>query len=310
MHIRTNKYLNVIFRPVLLLCEYLGKYHPVILAKIRYFARFHKFLNLKDPKDLNEKILFLSLRTDTMLWTKLADKYRVREYIHELGLDDILVKLYGVYDSVEDIDFPKLPNSFVLKTTHGSGDIRIINDKSQLNLEDTVESLQKDLNTVYGPIEGGLHYMRIPRKIIVEELMHNDETTSKYSSSIIDYKIWCFNGKAHYIWACCNRDKHGTDVMTYDTNWNAHPEYSIFNNEYRKGMLIPKPMNLEKMLHIAEQLSKPFPVVRVDLYDINGKIYFGEMTFTSLGGLMDFYTPEFLRSCGEKIDLSGVKIIR
>lgn len=310
MHIRTNKYLNIIFRPVLNFCIWLGTYHPILLVKIRYFARFHKFLDLKNPKDLNEKILFLSLRTDTTLWTKLADKYRVREYIHELGLDEILVKLYGVYDRAEDIDFSKLPDSFVLKTTQGSGDIRIIKDKSQLNQVDIVVALRNDLNTVYGALEGGHHYMRIQRRIIAEELIHNDEISSKYSASIIDYKIWCFNGKSHYIWACCNRDKHGTDVMTYDTNWNEHPEYSIFYDHYRRGEIIPKPANLQKMLHIAEILSKPFPVVRVDLYDIGGKVYFGEMTFTSLGALMDFYTPEFLKSCGEKIDLSGVKTIR
>ena len=179
MHIRTNKYLNIIFRPVLNFCIWLGTYHPILLVKIRYFARFHKFLDLKNPKDLNEKILFLSLRTDTTLWTKLADKYRVREYIHELGLDEILVKLYGVYDRAEDIDFSKLPDSFVLKTTQGSGDIRIIKDKSQLNQVDIVVALRNDLNTVYGALEGGHHYMRIQRRIIAEELIHNDEISSK-----------------------------------------------------------------------------------------------------------------------------------
>lgn len=92
--------------------------------------------------------------------------------------------------------------------------------------------------------------------------------------------------------------------MTYDLKWNAHPEFSIFNSHYRRGQLIPKPENFEEMIAIAEKLAKPFPVVRVDLYNINGKIYFGEMTFTSLGGLMDFYTDEFQKMCGDLIDVN------
>ena len=128
--------------------------------------------------------------------------------------------------------------------------------------------------------------------------------------SLIDYKLWCFNGKCHYIWACANRDEHSTEVMTYDREWNAHPEYSIFEDGYRHGEILPKPKNLDGMIKVAEKLSEEFPCVRVDLYNVNGKIYFGELTFTSYGGMMDFHTEEFLNLAGGLVDLSNVKVIK
>ena len=310
MHIRTNPRLNKIFKPVIMFCEWLGVHHPILLARIRYYARFKKPLHLKNPQTLNEKILFLSLKTDTTLWTRCADKYEVRDYVKECGLEDILIPLVGVWEHATDIDFDKLPGEFVLKATHGSGDIKVVTDKTKLDIPKIVDEFEDDLKHQYGALESGHHYMRIHPRMIAEELIHNDPETAKISSSIIDYKIWCFNGKVHWLWACANRDEHTTEVMTYDTDWNAHPEYSIFENDYRHGEILPKPKNLEKMIEVAEILAKPFPCVRVDLYNIDGKIYFGELTFTSYGGLQDFYTDEFQLLAGSQIDLAGVKSIR
>lgn len=310
MHIRTNPRLNKIFKPVIMFCEWLGVHHPILLARIRYFARFKKPLHLKNPQTLNEKILFLSMKTDTTLWTRCADKYEARDYVKECGLEDILIPLVGVWDHATDIDFDKLPDEFVLKATHGSGDIKVVTDKTKLDIPKIVAEFEDDLKHKYGALESGHHYMRIHPRMIAEELIHNDPETAKISSSIIDYKIWCFNGKVHWLWACANRDEHTTEVMTYDTDWNAHPEYSIFENDYRHGEILPKPKNLERMVEVAEKLAKPFPCVRVDLYNIDGKIYFGELTFTSYGGLQDFYTDEFQMLAGSQIDLSGVKVVR
>lgn len=310
MHIRTNPRLNKIFKPVIMFCEWLGVHHPILLARIRYFARFKKPLHLKNPHTLNEKILFLSLKTDTTLWTRCADKYEVRDYVKECGLEDILIPLVGVWENATDINFDKLPDEFVLKATHGSGDIKVVTDKTKLDIPKIVAEFEDDLKHQYGALESGHHYMRIHPRMIAEELIHNDPETAKISSSIIDYKIWCFNGKVHWLWACANRDEHTTEVMTYDTDWNAHPEYSIFENDYRHGEILPKPKNLERMIKVAEKLAKPFPCVRVDLYNIDGKIYFGELTFTSYGGLQDFYTDEFQKLAGSKIDLSGVNTVK
>jgi hypothetical protein len=214
------------------------------------------------------------------------------------------VPLLGYWRRAEDIDFEKLPSSFVLKTTQGSGDIVLVKDKLSIDQEYVRGLMKRAVSTRYGELEGGKHYMRIVPGIIAEALLNNDDESLMASTSIIDYKIWCFNGKAHYIWVCCNRDKDGTEVMTYDMSWSAHPEYSLFTPHYRRGKTIPKPHNFKRMIEVAETLAKPFPVVRVDLYNIGGKIYFGEMTFTSLGGLMDFYTDEFQRMTGDIININ------
>jgi len=308
MQIRTNPRLNKIFKPLILFSEWLGEYHPITLARIRYFARFRKPLHLSNPKTLNEKILYLCLKTDTSLWTTCADKYAVRGFVEDKGLKDILIPLIGLWDKATDIEIEKLPNEFVLKATHGSGDILVVTDKNKVDWQSTINMFTKDLAHKYGALESGHHYMRIEPRMIAEELIKNDEETAKVSFSLIDYKLWCFNGKCHYIWACANRDEHATEVMTYDCEWNAHPEYSVFNAGYKQGELLPKPKNLDCMIEIAEKLAEDFPCVRVDLYNVNGKIYFGELTFTSYGGLMDFYTDEFQRIAGDMIDLSGVKM--
>lgn len=309
MHIRTNKTLNFLFHPILLFCEWLGEHHPKTLMRIRYFARFHRPLDLKHPKTLNEKILYLSLRTDTTLWTTCADKYAVREYVKSCGLEDTLVKLYGVWDKADEIDFSALPDEFVMKGTHGSGDILIIKNKNSIDENFVKRRFDADLKKKYGAVEAGLHYFRIKPRIIAEELLFNDSETAKYSASLIDYKIWCFNGKPHFIWTVSNRKGNHKETMVYDLQWNPKKDYQIYENGYVKGKLLPRPYALEDMIAAAEKLAHPFPIVRVDFYSIGKKIYFGELTFTSHGGLMINYTDEFQLLAGSMIDLSKVKTI-
>lgn len=281
----------------------IGKHNPEVVVRIRYFFRFHKRLNLDHPMNLNEKIQYLSLRTDTLEWSRLSDKYAVREYVKQCGQEAILNKLYGVWNNADEISFENLPQEFVIKTTHGSGDSIIVKDKNSLDIDALKRKINSTLSETYGLAEGNPHYSRIIPRVIVEELLMNDPVSEKYSTSLIDYKIWCFNGKACYIWACTDRTSDGTKVLTYDTEWNAHPEYSVFTKHYMRDNIIPKPENLDLMLTVAEKLSNPFPVVRVDLYNIAGRIVFGEMTFTSLGGLMNFYTDQFLLMTGQMIHI-------
>lgn len=297
--------MNIVLRPIVLVAEWLGKHHPVLLVKLRYYARFHRKLDLVHPKTLNEKILYLSLKTDTSLWTTCADKYDVREYVKGCGLGDILVKLYGVWDKAENIDFDALPRQFVIKGNHGSSDVVIVTDKEQWDRAAVIRLFSKDLKKKYGALEGGLHYMRIQPKVIAEELIVNDEETKKFSSSVIDYKIWCFNGKPHFIWVSYDRHGNYKKHMMYDTDWHAHPEYLIYDKEYTQGEVIPKPRNFDKMLKVAECLSQPFPQVRCDLYNVGGKIYFGELTFTGRGGMMMNYTDQFQLMAGAMIILES-----
>lgn len=291
--------LKKLIRPI---AERFGKSFPVSMMRLRYFIRFHKFLNLRNPHTLNEKILYLCLKTDTSKWTELTDKYLVRNYVKECGYDKNLIPLLGVWNDAAEIDFDRLPKSFVLKTNHGCGDVKIIKDKDKIDKNDIVVYFNSLLKKRYGALEGGIHYQRIEPKVICEQLLENDDYSKKYSSSIIDYKLWCFNGKCKYIFVISNRTRTGVDVMLYDENWKECPEFVRFSSHHRKGVIMPCPSNIEEIIKIGETLARPFPVVRVDLYSIGDKIYFGEMTFTSYGGLMNYFTDEFQKKTGEMIN--------
>ncbi len=289
------------------LIEWVNRHFPVLLCKMRFRQMFGRKIDLKNPKDINEKILWLSLYSDISEWSRMADKYAVRSYVEELGLGDILVKLYGKWDKAEDIEWDKLPNQFVLKTNNGSGTVKLVTNKSKLDIPGTIKTLDGWLKKDIASSTTEFHYASIKPCIIAEALLDFSKDQND-STSAIDYKIWCFNGKAYYVWACANRNENSTDVALFDRNWNYLPEKSIFNKHYREQeVLVKRPVNLERMLEVAEKLAKPFPVVRVDLYNINGNIYFGEMTFTSLGGTMDFYTQECLYEMGNLIDISKIK---
>ncbi len=293
---------KIILAVVDLLCK-LCILKPIQVARLKHFYKFHKMPNYENPTDLNEKINWLKFYGDTSRWADLADKYKVREYVEKLGLGDTLVKLYGHWNKASDIDWDTLPNQFVLKVNNGCGDVLICRNKETLDKTSIVDIYDKLVSVKYGDVTGEPHYAKIKPCIIAEELLDIKQQAIT-SSSLIDYKIWCLNGKPYCIWCAWNRQKHGTDVGTYDTNWNYHPEWSVFNEHYRKGKeLIPRPENLEYMLDIASKLSSEFPILRVDLYEVGGKIYFGELTFTSLGGFMDYIAPEILLEMGQKVKL-------
>ena len=303
MHPTTKKSTRILFAPLIAFCNWLGENHPVTLVKLRYFARFKKFPNLKNPKDFNEKVLYLKLFTDTSRWTVLADKYKVRDYLRECGLEDYLIPLFGMWTNVNDIDFNALPNSFIFKANNGVGknEYLIVKNKDALDKEKAKKFLDQLLHAKHvGSLSAEPHYKSIPPCIIAEELLPSVEG----EKSPVDYKIFCFNGQPHYIRTYSDRDKDGANVSTYDINWNPLPEVDQAETRYHTGKQLPKPQNLEKMIYVAMKLSKPFPFVRVDLYNINGKIYFGELTFTPLGGMMSSMTAETLKKMGDMIDLN------
>lgn len=299
---------TIAFRNIVRLAN---RFFPVQLAKLRFRKYFGRKMNLKSPQDINEKISWLALFSDTSEWTRLADKYAVREYVKECGLENNLVKLYGKWDSAKEIDWDGLPNSFVLKTNNGSGTVLVVSDKSRFEKNHVIDIMDKWLHKKIAAETTEFHYKDIAPCVIAEEYLEPSEAEKTYSSSIVDYKVWCFNGIVDSIWTCSNRDSNGCEVALFDKDWNYHPEASVFNEHYREQKhLTPKPSCLMELIEVAEKLSMPFPVVRVDLYVIKDHVYFGEMTFTSLGGTMNFYTQEKLLEMGEKIDLSGVKLKR
>lgn len=299
MHNKQDKTAKLIFYPIIVIAKLYGYYFPKSYMKIRYFARFGKFINLRNPRNLNEKIQWLLFSTNTTEWSRLADKYAVREYVIRCGLEDNLLELYGKWNNANEIDFELLPKSFVFKTNHGCGTIIIVNDKSKIDEKSIRLKLNKWLKS---KIDMGseIHYKKIAPCIIAEELLPLEDGMS----SITDYKIWCFNGKPHNFLITSNRFKGGVHLGCYDLEWNYKPNNLIISKSYPlEKKPFEKPNNLEEILKVAEKLARDFPQVRVDLYNIKGKIYFGEMTFTALGGMMNYYTPEFLLEMGKQVKL-------
>lgn len=267
-----------------------------------YRKYFNKDIDWNNPKDLIEKIYWLQHNTDTSLWTRCADKFRVREYVEECGLGDMLPKLYGKWDKAEDVDFGLLPNQFVLKANNGSGTVLIVKDKSTLNINKTRKMMKEWLRYTYGYNSADMFYYDIPPCIIAEEL-HKIPQNTISPSSLIDYKIWCFNGEPESVWVAFDRQKVGAVKMAlFDLDWNEMPQHlnSSEHYIYDSSIKVPRPSSLDQMLDACRKLTKPFKEVRADFYDIDGKAYFGELTFSSGYG---FYKKEYYSYLGSLIKL-------
>ena len=270
------------------------RYEPV--ARREWKKRFGTELDLDHPHDLNEKIQWLMCRSDTSAWTPLSDKVAVRDYVAGKGLGDLLVPILGTWKRTRDIPWDTLPEKFVLKCNHDSGSTHIVGrdtDRAAVSA-----ALDEALQVKYGYRHGEMHYNGIEPCILAEQYLDSGESVP------IDYKVWCFDGKPYCIWACHGRTAEHVYVNVYDLDWTPRPEASVFTDHYRDGgCSLPKPATLPQMLEAAARLSEGFPEVRVDFYEVQGKLYFGEMTFASLMGRMDFYTPAFLRELGDQVIL-------
>lgn len=269
---------------------------PELTSRLLYFNVFGRFPDIDNPKDLNEKILAQAFRGDTSGWSELADKYAVRAYVEEKGLGDILVPMYGVWDTVEDIDFDSLPDSFVLKTTDGTARNIIVKDKSSLNPEAVRKQLRRWMDEKR--INDEPHYQGIKRRIIAEHLLATDDGLAP-----TDYKIYCIGGRAEYCLACVNRD-----MRTFRGNFALFklPEWRNINGiaeNWKTDKMVRRPVHLEAMIDYAVRLAGDFPLVRVDFYEEEGKVFFGEMTFTSFAGRAEVFTQSMLCEIGDKVQL-------
>ena len=266
--------------------------------------QFHKKMDYemdwKHPKDINEKINWMKVNYDTSVWTRLADKYLVREYVKERVGEDILPKLSGVWKKAEDIDFDKLPSKFVLKTNHACGTILPVLDKSKINVEEVRNTLNEWLKIRHGYKTIQPHYLKIRPLIIAEEYLEND---AEFSSSLVDYKVFCFSGTPFCIVVFTDRTKgNQVNCSYYDTEWNPLPD-AMPKEKRQEQRTIPYPKELPVLLSCAQKLAKGHPQVRVDLYIVKGKVYFGEMTFTSRAGYMDNLSRDFCLKMGQLVKL-------
>lgn len=282
--------------------------NPKKAVEMKWNRFYRERFPWNNPRTLNEKVTWMSVMTDTSKWTEYSDKYEVRKYIESLGLKDILTECYGVWDRAADIDFDNLPDKFVLKCTHDCGSTVIIRDKSKMNKKEVIDFLQRHLDVRYGLKWCEFHYMAIKPRVMAESLIEMDNTDEFSSETTVDHKIRCLDGKAQYDFVCYDRNLEsgsGGRKTVYDLydihNWQPMHQYLADEGvTYRK---VPRPENLEQMIEIAEKISQGFPQVRVDLYNVQGKIYFGEMTFTAFSGMNNHFTMEFHRMIGDKMKL-------
>lgn len=261
-------------------------------------------LNWDHPKTLNEKNFWLEGMADTTLWTEYSDKYLVRRHISDMGLSHILTKLYGVWESANDIDFDSLPEKFVLKCNHDCGSYIIVPNKEELDRDSAREKLQKSLSQKYGYETCEPHYLHIHPLIIAEELIEN-APSSFQSSSLIDYKFFCCDGKAQCCMVCYDRGEKTEAHDVYDLkDWTRYKNMSEKYLSQKFRALVPKPKNLGEMISVVETLAKGFPFVRIDLYNIaDTRIIFSEMTFTPHGALQACFNQSAQLELGSLITL-------
>lgn len=256
-------------------------------AVIRYYKKKSggNIVNLENPIKFSEKLQWYKLNSKNPLMQTCADKVAVREYIKSIGFGYLLNDVHGIYSKVKEIKWDELPNQFVIKAAHGSGQNIIVSDKSKLDVRHAKRMLNSWLHQDISWSGREWVYKDMPRRIIAEKFL-KDET-----GELRDYKFFCFNGKPTFMQLEVGRYTDKNTRNFYDMDWNLMP----FGKEipHNPHIVVEKPEKFEEMKQIASELCKPFQFVRVDLYQVQGKVYFGELTFFPAGGAPDFVPSEY-----------------
>ncbi|ENZ30802.1 hypothetical protein HMPREF1084_03375 [Clostridium butyricum 60E.3] len=266
-----------------------------LYLKLMYRGMMGRKLDLKNPKTYNEKLQWLKLNDRNPLYTNMVDKYEVRKYIEKIIGEEHLIPLIGVWDNFEDIEFDKLPNQFVLKCTHDSGGIIICKDKKKFDIEKAKNKLNKHLETNFYYFGREWPYKNVKPRIICEKYMVDESGVE-----LKDYKFFCFEGIPKALFIATDR---GIDTRFdfFDMNFNHLPIKQHYKNGKKQ---IVKPKSFDKMVEFASKLSKDIPHLRVDFYDINGHIYFGELTFYHFCGYERFEPEDYDIYFGNMINLN------
>jgi len=294
-------FLSSVFRRAL------TRISPTLNTKVCYYAKFHKRLDLKNPKTLNEKISWLKLKnySNNPLVKQCADKYKVREYLEDCGLSQLLNIVYGVYTNVDDIEWDKLPESFALKLNVGCDRNIIVPDKSKLDIEKTKEIMRGWLkDNTYWVDYSELQYKGVTPCILIEKYLGDKET----GALPVDYKFYCFNASPEFVMFCVGRENEGhPKFYFFDKNWKL----ARINRDSKaapEGFSLEKPKCFEQLLEAATILAKPFPFVRADFYIVDEKPIFGELTFTPTAGMDTNRLPETDVMMGNMLKLPKVNI--
>lgn len=266
----------------------------VFIYNAYFFANHLKRANLHNPVTFNDYILNRMAYDRRKDYSGLADKIRVREKLETLGLGKYLVPIYGVYKSFDDIDLSSLPKSFVLKASHDSGSTNIVLDKKNCDLAKIRHSIESALERDYYSVVREWHYKHIPRKIILEKFL-----TSRMHSKLVDYKFYCIHGNVEFIHVVC---QESNSSVVYNPEWKQLP----FMYKHRKELqLLEKPSKLDEMVGLSSELCKGFNFIRIDLYEIDGKVYFGEITLNPNYGMGKFYPKKYDKFYGDRIRAGG-----
>lgn len=274
---------------------------------LRYRCLMGHWIDWKKPKTFTEKLQWLKVYDYKPEYTRMVDKLAAKDYVAERIGEEYIIPTLGVWDSVDDIDWDSLPDQFVLKTTHGGGGCGVVvcSDKANFDKEKAKKKLEISMKSNAGKTYREKPYLNVPRKIIAEKFMavhkpkHNDVV-----ADLPDYKFFCFNGEPHYCQVI--RDRHSKETIDfYDMEWN-HMSFVGLNPIAKNGIEpVAKPIHLETMKDICRKLSKDIKFSRIDLYVINDKEYFGEITFYPAAGFGAFTPADWNERLGELINLKG-----
>lgn len=265
--------------------------------KIQYKSVFGRRLDLKEPKTFTEKLNWLKLYDRNPEYCKIVDKYEVRKYIAQQLGEEYLIPLLGVWDRVEDIDFDKLPEQFVLKCTHDSGSVVLCSGKNCFDYNAAKIKLAAKLKSNLFWHGREWPYKDLKPRIIAEQYMENED-----GEDLIDYKFFCFNGKPEFVYVSQGLSNHETARLCYMwLDWTPTPfrrtDFDLFET------LPPRPKRFDQMLEAAKLLSRDYPFARVDFYEINGQLYFGEITFYPGAGFTAFEPEEWDYKLGKLLEI-------
>lgn len=280
---------------------------PKLLLRIRFLMHYNyykKTLSFKDPITLDEKLQWMKLNyyNNNPLITQCADKYAVREFVKAQGCEETLIELYGAYDNASEIPWEQLPNKFVIKWNFGCGQNFICKDKSKFNFEEVKKLLNewsKDRDRFY-KYGAEMQYKPIVPKIIIERLIEPES-----GGAPVDYKIYCFHGKAYCMLTCTGREQGKPKFYFVDRDWNLL-RLNRAGKEAPENFVPEKPEGYEQLFDYAEKLSKHFPFVRADFYLDYGKVIFGELTFTPCNGFDSNRLFETNELFGDMLDIKDL----
>ena len=269
--------------------------------KTMYYAKMGKKLDLKDPKTVSEKLQWLKLYDRKPEYTTMVDKYAAKSYVAERIGEEYIIPTLGVWDSFDEIDFDSLPEQFVLKCTHDSGGLVICRDKSKLDKEVTQRKIEKSLKANYFWNGREWPYKNVKPRIIAEKYMEDGG-----NPDLKDYKFYCFGGEPKFLYISHGLSNHATAHINFiSLDWEKMPFRRTDFAEF--DILPPKPKNFDLMIEFCKKLSADIPFLRVDFYDINEKLYFGELTFFPGSGFTILEPKEWDLKLGQWIDLSTIQ---